>query len=119
MVERSHDRRFVSPLLRLLESGLPTDEATEVARVVGGLEGPQGLARWEQWLTPKGGFLRRRLHGSVLQQVTAAVAVAQVPGKDATHLLRLAFSAAERNVRPWIQRLLTARGDLVAMERAS
>ncbi len=119
LIERSHDRRFVSPLLRLLESGLQIDEATEVARVIGGLEGHEGLARWERQLTPKGRFLRRRLPGSVLQQVTAAVAVAQVPGEEAAHLLRLALPAAARDAQPWIERLLEERGELARMECAS
>ncbi len=119
IVERSRDRRFVPPLLALMDSGLEIDEAAEVARVIGALEGQQGLRRWERFLTPKGRFLRRRLPGSVLQQVAAAVAVAQVPGAAASHLLRLALAAAARAVRPRIEGLLEARGDLVAMERAS
>ncbi len=119
LVERSRDRRFVPPLVDLIESGLPIEEAVEVARVVGGLEGPDGLSRWERWLTPRGRFFKRSLPGREGQQVAAAAAVAQVPGEQASRLLRLALSAAAPRTGDWIERFLEERGELVAMGRAS
>jgi len=47
------------------------------------------------------------------------VAVAQVPGEQASHLLRLALAASGREVRPRIEALLEERGNPLRMERAS
>ncbi len=110
LVERSRDRRFVAPLFSLVDSGLRDPaEAIEVAQVIGRLEGEASLARWRPWLRPEGRFLRRRLAGSALQQKAAAAAVAEVPGDEATHVLRLAASAARGEVRDWIEDLLDER----------
>ncbi len=120
LIERSRDRRFVPALVRLIESaGQHPAEAAEIARAIGRLEGRQGLERWRRWLTPKGRFLRRRLPGSTEQQVLAATAVAQMPGEDATRLLRLAHSAAAGEARLRIEEELEDRGPLTpASERA-
>lgn len=107
LVERSRDRRFVDPLLRLLERGAhDTEEAVAIARVIGRLEGREGLGRWERWLRPKGRFFARRLPGSARQQAVAAAAVAEIPGTEAARLLRSTLAAADRDARPWIERLL-------------
>jgi len=117
LVERSHDRRFVAPLFSLVHSGLrDADEATDVARVIGRLEGASALERWQPWLRPQGRFLRRRLWGSPLQQAAAAAAVAQVPGERASHLLRMALSAARGEVRDRIENLLEQRDPAPAAE---
>jgi hypothetical protein len=111
LVERSRDRRFVAPLFALVQSHLrDAGEAVEVARAIGRLEGPATLERWQTWLRPQGRFLRRRLAGSALQQQAAAAAVATVPGEEATHLLRLALSAARGDVRDFIEDLLDEHG---------
>jgi hypothetical protein len=110
LVERSRDRRFVQPLFSLVQSLDEPGEASEVARVVGRLEGPAGLARWRPWLTPGGRFFVRRLPGSASQQAAAAAAVAEVPGEEASRLLRLALSAAGGDAQPWIERALASRG---------
>ena len=110
LVERSRDRRFVKALVALLHTeARDLNEARELARVVGRLEGEAGLERWTPALTPHGRLFRRRLPGSVVEQVGAATAVAQVPGDEATHLLRLALSAAAAEARPWILQLLQER----------
>jgi hypothetical protein len=119
LIEGSRDRRFVPPLLELLGSGLDLEEAVEVARVVGLLEGRDGLARWERWLTPRGRFFRRRLPGGETEQVAAAAAVAQAPGQEASHLLRLALSAASPATAAWLERFQEEREELVALGRAS
>jgi hypothetical protein len=117
LVERSRDRRFVAPLFSFVHSRLhDTENAVEIARVLGKLEGPSTLERWRPWLRPQGRFLRRRLAGSPLQQAAAAAAVAEVPGEAATHLLRLAVSAARGEVRDRIEVLLEQREPVLAAE---
>jgi hypothetical protein len=118
LVERSRDRRFVQPLIGLVESMTDTAEAVEIARVIGRLEGPAALKSWRPWLTPGGRFFVRRLAGSSLLQAAAAAAVAQVPGEDATRLLRLALSAAGAAARPWIEQALASRGEAARGEGA-
>jgi len=118
LIERSRDRRFVKPLVVLLHAGVrDLAEARELARVVGRLEGEAGLARWTPALTPVGRFFRRRLPGTPAVQVTAAAAVAEIPGEPATHLLELALSAAAAEARPWIEELLEERATAGARER--
>ncbi len=120
LVERSQDRRFVPPLLRLLESGQQVGaEAVEIAGVLGRLEGPQTLERWRRQLMPKGPFWRRRLPGSGFQQIVAVTAVAQVPGEEAAHLLRLARAVADREVRAYVERLLDERDGVPLARRPS
>jgi hypothetical protein len=120
LIERSHDRRFVPHLLRLLDTDrLGPTEVVEIARVVSRLEGRQGLRRWEPALTPRGRFFRRRLPGTALEQTAAAAAVAEVPGEDAARLLRLTLSAADRKVRPWIESLLQHRAAHARLRFAS
>jgi hypothetical protein len=112
LVERSRDRRFVTPLLHLLEGGArDTEEAVAIARVIGRLEGRDGLRRWERWLRPTGRFFARRLPGSARQQAIAAAAVAEIPGPEAARLLRGTLPAASREARPWIERLLGHQGE--------
>jgi hypothetical protein len=119
LVEKTRDRRFVAPLFAFVQSGAAeAGEAVEVARVLGRLEGPSALERWQGWLRPRGRFLRRRLPGTPLQQTLAAAAVAEVPGEQATHLLRLASSAARGEVRHAIEKLLDARSIGVRGEAA-
>jgi hypothetical protein len=110
IIERSRDRRFVEPLAALAASGVDGPEETlAVAHVLGRLEGPPGLPRWKPWLTPVGRFLRRRLPGSVAQQIAAAAAVAEIPGEEATHLLEDAYAYAREEARCWIGPLLDVR----------
>lgn len=45
------------------------------------------------------------------QQAAAAAAVAELPGDEATRLLRLALSAAGDSARPWIEHALESRGE--------
>lgn len=111
IVERSRDRRFVPSLLRLIEiEREPGTETLEIARLVGRLEGPQGLERWRRHLTPGGSFFRRRLPGTVPEQLVAVAAVAEIPGDEAAHLLRLALSVADRRLRPVLEGVLEQRG---------
>ncbi|SRR6266446_386362 len=110
LIEKSRDRRFVEPLVALLDGGLEGPaEALEVGRVLGRLEGLAGLARWQVALRPAGRLLGRRLPGSVAFQVAAVAAVAQIPGTGATHLLEQAHDAASSEARSWIEPLLVQR----------
>ncbi len=107
LVERSGDRRFVRPLLAIaLAEGGGLDEAVRVASVVGRLERDAGLARWRAILTPKGRFFRRRLSGTIREQVVAAAAAVQAPGEDGARLVDLARSAARGEARAWMESLL-------------
>jgi len=109
LIEKSRDRRFVEPLVALLDGDLGGPaEAVEVGRVLGRLEGVAGLERWRVALRPAGLF-GRRLPGSVTHQVAAAAAIAQTPGTGATHLLEQAHEAAGSEARSWIEPLLAQR----------
>ena len=107
LVERSGDRRFVRPLVAIaLADGQELEEAVRVARAVGRLEGDAGLARWRAVLTPKGRIFRRRLGGTIREQVVAAAAAAQAPGGSGAQLVDLARSAARGEARQWMSALL-------------
>jgi hypothetical protein len=109
LIEKSRDRRFVEPLVALLEGELEGPaEALEVGRVLGRLEGLAGFERWRGALRP-GHLLGRRLSGSVPFQVAAAGAVAQIPGTGATLVLEQAHDAASAEVRSWIGPLLAQK----------
>ncbi|PYQ20935.1 MAG: hypothetical protein DMF79_09275, partial [Acidobacteria bacterium] len=110
LIEKSRDRRFVEPLVALLEGELEGPaEALEVGRVLGRLEGLAGFERWRGALRPAGRLLGRRLSGSVPFQVAAAAAVAQIPGTGATLVLEQAHDAASSEVRSWIGPLLAQK----------
>jgi hypothetical protein len=110
LIEKSRDRRFVEPLVALLDGSLAGPaEALEVGGVLGRLEGLAGLTRWQVALRPAGRLLGRRLPGSVAFQVAAAAAVAQIPGTGATQVLAQAHDAAISEVRSWIEPLLAER----------
>jgi hypothetical protein len=104
MIAFTQDRRFVDLLANYVEeqgSRLSPGEAAQIGQVLGELAGPGSAARWGEWLKATGVF-RKGIDGPLARQVAAALALSEIPDREATAILDAALDLAEPDAQQWI-----------------